>query len=324
MPFITAKNLHSVVTTDENNIWMVGQFGTILHSEDGGKTFTPQDAGTKDDLLTEICFVNNKIGWVCGIMGIMLHTDDGGKTWVKQDTGTKAHLFSVHFADLNNGWAVGDVSTIIHTTDGGKTWGPQVREPLEDEYAEPILNAVWGRTPKVAFIAGEFGTILRTFDGGENWEYIDSDDLVPPMDEEGWEMPKPACYDVVMIDENKGFMSGIDGIILRTLDAGATWKAVPSNTDLAIYSITFKGNRGWGVGSKGNYIRSEDGGATWQPVLDEIKTRFWLNDVAFATVDKGWVIGARGGVFETDDGGKTFTWRSGITYAMPELKMPTG
>ncbi len=34
---ITEDNLHGVIVPDEKHIWITGNFGTIFHSNDGGK-----------------------------------------------------------------------------------------------------------------------------------------------------------------------------------------------------------------------------------------------------------------------------------------------
>jgi len=117
-------------------------------------------------------------------------------------------------------------------------------------------------------------------------------------------------------------MSGIDGMILKTVNGGETWEMLPAVTDLALYTVFIKDGKGWAVGDKGAYLVSDDGGATWQRREDVIKTKQGLRDVFFSSLQKGWVVGAAGTVVHTEDGGTSWEFRSGLSYAMEFFKMP--
>ena len=97
IPTITPENVHGVMAVDDNNLWLVGNYGIIFHSSDGGKNWVSQDSGIKT-LLVDGVFIDNKTGWVIGIDGTIIHTTDGGNTWVKQNSGTtKAFVWhSIH------------------------------------------------------------------------------------------------------------------------------------------------------------------------------------------------------------------------------------
>ena len=68
--------------------------------------------------------------------------------------------------------------------------------------------------------------------------------------------------------------------------------------------------------------QSTDGGKTWQYVEEAIKMKFWLQGVSFRNDKDGFAVGARGTVVHTEDGGPTWKFLSGISYEMPEFKMP--
>lgn len=65
----------------------MGEDGTILHTEDGGRTWKEQVSGTKEN-LNSIAFVDLERGWAVGRYGTILHTEDGGETWRRQAHGT--------------------------------------------------------------------------------------------------------------------------------------------------------------------------------------------------------------------------------------------
>lgn len=316
MPFITAENLHSAVTKGENEVWLVGDFGIVYYSCNNGSNWEKQTTGTENHLFNAY-FVDNQNGWICGLQGTILHTSNGGKTWEQQKSNTKRHLFSICFPDAQHGCAVGDMGTVIVTTDGGNTWTPMMKEE------DVGFNSVSFPDVKNGWLVGEFGTILHTTDGGKTWKPQVCKDIAPPPDEEAFMvMPMPTLYYVCFKDSKRGLIGGIEGILLSTEDGGLKWKKIPSNTKFSIFSLKINGEKGWAVGAEGNYLITTDGGKTWNKKDDVIKVRFWLQGLSFRTDKDGFVVGSRGTVVHTTDGGETWKMLSGISYEMPEFKMP--
>lgn len=313
---VTSDNLHSVVAVDAKQAWVIGSFGAIFYTSDGGKTWKSQDSKGEEQLCKGY-FVDAQNGWIIGSNGTILHTEDGGKTWLPQKSPTKLLLLNAHFIDTKNGWIVGEQGTILHTLDGGKTW--------EDRGIEhgPVLNGVSFADLNNGWIVGDYGTILHTEDGGNTWGEQDCQDIVPVIEKWEWGKPLPALFDVDFIDENRGWIAGIEGIILFTEDRGKHWKKLETNTKMAIYAVEVKGNRGWAIGDKGTYLLSKDGGLSWKLMVDAIKTRKWLRDVSFFDEGIGWTVGARGTVVKTEDGGEHWEMLSGRSYETPTReKMP--
>ena len=104
----------------------VAEWGTIVHTTDGGKTWLQQEADTENNLLG-VSFVDSQHGWAIGHSGEILHTADSGKTWKKQRSGVNRHLFGIHFVDPQTGWVVGQGGVILHTRNGGQKWEVQAR-----------------------------------------------------------------------------------------------------------------------------------------------------------------------------------------------------
>jgi photosystem II stability/assembly factor-like uncharacterized protein len=310
--FITSDNLHSVVCRDTTHTWIFGNYGTIFFSSDGGSTWNRQASGV-EVLLGDAAFVSPQEGWAVGVGGTVIHTVDGGETWSKQSCSTGKDLFNVFFLDAQNGWATGEYGTIIHTGDGGKTWANQT------EPKDALYNNVFFADLLNGWVVGEFGTILHTTDGGKTWALQECRDIVPTVTAKEWETPKPALYGVFFADKNKGWITGMDGVILQTTDGGQNWKKLKSGTDKPIYSILIEGKKGWAVGNKGTYLVSEDGGDSWASKGDAIKSKFWLRQIAFCDQNNGFAVGAMGTVAETKDGGKTWKVISGFSYDMPEF-----
>lgn len=314
--FVTTENLHSVVTFTSKQASVFGNYGVIYHTNSGGtlvEEWKPQENGLENTLLCEASFIDGNTGWVVGTKGAVVHTTDGGKSWSKQESGTGKNLFSVSFVDTQNGWAVGEFGTIIHTVDGGESWEFQSKD------IDKMLNSVCFIDARNGWVVGEFGTMLHTKDGGKKWKEQRCEEIETKvgMDSYDWR-PMPALYEVYFEDENRGWIVGMDGIILKTENGGKKWRKLESNCDIPLYGIEIKGNKGWVVGNRGYYLLSLDGGETWVVRDEVIKTRFWLRDVAFSDEDNGWIVGARGTIAHTTDGGMSWELISGLTYDMPE------
>lgn len=72
------------ITQNGSDIWVAGVPGSqILHSSDGGKSFSFQSTGQRLPLFA-VAFADSQHGWACGAMGVILHTSDGGRTWSAQ------------------------------------------------------------------------------------------------------------------------------------------------------------------------------------------------------------------------------------------------
>ena len=105
-PITFFDRLYDVAAVSKN-IWVVGYYGKIVHSADGGVTWTIQQAGTTKALLG-ICMVNDRVGGIVGASGTILHTTDGGTTWKKQESGiTDQQLLKVPFLIETEGFVVG-------------------------------------------------------------------------------------------------------------------------------------------------------------------------------------------------------------------------
>ena len=137
------------------------QSGTILATNDGGLTWSPQVSGTSYDLRS-VNFADASRGWAIG--DVILVTTDGGLTWNSQTSGTTQRLLSSYFLDASRGWAVGDAGTVLATSDSGATW---------NLHSVPPLNSVYLEDSGHGWVVGDNGVILATGNGGGSWKAPD-------------------------------------------------------------------------------------------------------------------------------------------------------
>jgi photosystem II stability/assembly factor-like uncharacterized protein len=151
--------LYSVVFADADHAWVVGEFGVILASADGGLTWHPQDSPVQTSLFG-VSFADPQRGWAVGLESTLLATTDGGTSWKKQEVhppkGFPLALYDVEVRG-NYGWAVGDNGFLLNSTDAGVTW-QLVKVPVQ-------MGSSWFRGVSLipdgrGFIVGAKGLVL--------------------------------------------------------------------------------------------------------------------------------------------------------------------
>src|SRR5207249_5012400 len=249
---VVKDNLYGVKAMSASEAWAVGNFGSIYHTTDAGKTWEARASGTKVPLFA-VDFADAEHGWIVGKSSTILATADGGKTWKPEKSviPPEKHLFNLKAIDARTVWVVGDWGAIATTHDGGATWEDR---SLADDV---VLYAVSFPDPEHGFIAGEFGTLLATADGGRTWEKR-------PVGTE------KTLFGVSFATPEKGWAVGIDGLmagqqgvvvgdtgnLMTTADGGETWTAreLPEKQRLVWLrgvSLLPDGSAGFAVGAGG-------------------------------------------------------------------------
>lgn len=135
---IMSINLYDAFFLNEDSGWIVGDFGTILHTSNGGKRWEVSHIGFFPSLFS-ICFKNNREGYAVGQNGFFLKTENSGKTWEKTSLDTDEGLYKIRISG-HWGVIVGDHATILKSNDGGKIWvkvTPHLMPPF------PWLSDTW-------------------------------------------------------------------------------------------------------------------------------------------------------------------------------------
>ena len=215
--------------------------------------------------------------WGVGTVGSVARTTDGGKTWRYQRRGPHGQLLSgVSFASATTGWAVGD----------------QMHPDMDPSYKTAV--------------------VLHTSVGGTTWTEqslgADGDignvsllDVVFSDEQHGWAVG-------ALNDDPKGDPLGGRGVVYRTTDGGATWRAHAFSADVRpLHGVAAIGDSHcWGVGPNDTLVSTVDGGETWVEGTTGEAAASWLVAVAFSDELNGWV-GGEGALLQTRDGGETWT-----------------
>ncbi|HGJ66467.1 TPA: hypothetical protein ENS27_13980, partial [bacterium] len=152
-------DLRDVFFVNEQNGWIVGDQGMIIHTDNGG-SWNEQESGISST-LNAVYFINQNEGWVIGNYGVILHTTNAGNTWILSQSDTNESLFDIHFLTENIGWIVGSNGVILHTEDGGNNWS-------KSTYGTNDLYAVHFGSVNNGWVVGKNGTVIHW--NGSKWE----------------------------------------------------------------------------------------------------------------------------------------------------------
>ena len=199
--------LTTVFFIDDREGWAAGHDTLILHTTDGGETWSIQyeDPITGGDLPKPI--------------------------------------LDIHFDDRMNGWAIGAFSLMLETRDGGKSWESVDTSELSDKLdglgqePEPNFNALY-RMEDGFFIVGELGTLLHYRIGGAADAAVPADDSGDPADQAGpwrvFESPyEGSFFGVHRLKDGEVLIYGLRGHLFGAARLGDPWVKIDTGDSTA-------------------------------------------------------------------------------------------
>ena len=152
----TTNTLNAVWGTASNDVFAVGNAGTILHRN--GSAWSPMTSGTTEDLRGVWGFASNDV-YVVGRRLTVLHYD--GNAWTTMSTTHPAFLPSLNaiWGSASDLWAVGSGYLRMHYN--GSSWSGTTNIITNS------LHAVWGSSASNVLAVGDFGSVYRH--NGSTW-----------------------------------------------------------------------------------------------------------------------------------------------------------
>jgi photosystem II stability/assembly factor-like uncharacterized protein len=156
--------LNSVSMVNDREGWIGGEFGLVLHTEDGGQSWKRQ-VNNSGKLLFSLRAMDAEHVLAVGIEGNLIETRDGGENWKAVDAGVREHLLDV--------WPLDGKCYVV-----GRDGVVLVREGDEGDFRRLNLGIfAWLGTvrfldQKLGFVAGGRGFLLRTGNAGAEWQRL--------------------------------------------------------------------------------------------------------------------------------------------------------
>ena len=283
--------------------YAVGEFGTVLRSEDGGNTWVGLPSGSQND-LTQVQEVSPTVVVVGGGCAVR-ESENAGASFHRlpvneSEASCATHIASFSFLSATTGFVEQTDGTIFLTQDGGQTVQPKTPVPLNGAAAGPIVFV----SPTVGFAIASGaggGRIYRTADGAGSWTQVGS--------------APAALSDLTFVTPTTAYAVGANSTLLTSTDEGKTWTALPlalpaGTPPQALTQISCSdpmhcliATAPAGGTNTNVLVRTTDGGKTGALVSPSQQN---LLSVAFSTASNAVAVGQSGATVLSSDGGATF------------------
>jgi photosystem II stability/assembly factor-like uncharacterized protein len=240
VPVPVSSDLVAVTFKSAAQGWAVGHDGEVLHTADGGNTWTRQFDGQQAAKLMMEYYAKQQ----GDSPGLKASREEAQR--FEADKGGRPFL-DVWFDDERSGWVIGSFNIIFHTEDGGKSWVPWFdRVDNPDALNLHAMRRINGEL----YIAGEQGLLLK-FD---------------PQKQRFVVVPVPSKGSFFGLASAGGSMVvyGLLGNAYRSTDGGATWDKVTLPTGASILASAELANGRLILATQaGELLESVDQGATF-------------------------------------------------------------
>lgn len=291
---------HSLVALDfaGGRGFAVGQFGTIVRTDDGGTTWTGVRSGLTSGL--DQLRVIDANTFVAGGGCTLLRSDDGGQSIRRlrftSTASCEAPLRAVAFSGPQVGYLLLANGSVLRTDDGGQRFSKKTDVPIVAGAPSPP-NDIWftDANTGVALTGTDVaGRIYRTTDGGGTWTQVAAN---------------RALRSVVFVSSSVGYAVG-DNVVLKTTDGGATWSEQPAPHASLVRVRCADEMHCVVVANDRVVLYTDDGFGTLQVSSGPGSGKTPANAAAFSSATRAIAVGEGGVTSTSDDAGKTFGARS--------------
>jgi photosystem II stability/assembly factor-like uncharacterized protein len=260
-----------VAFPDSMHGWVVDARGGIVHTRDGGRTWTQQASGLGS--LRSVEGLDGRRAFAGTLSGKLYATTDGGSTWT-DITSRLPHVprgfcGMAHRGDTVHvvGIYAGPADYFI-STDAGRSWSSvdvrsQARGLVDVEFLDDSIGLIAGSGPPSADGGASTGIILRTADGGRSWRPVFQGTVARSIVWKLFVVSSTTVY--AAIEDHDGTFR-----VARTTDRGLTWHTMVAATgrgNAAVQGVGFvDGGTGWIGGFFRGMYMTADTGRTWTPV----------------------------------------------------------
>lgn len=233
----------------------VGERGTVMLSDDDGKSWSTHQAGIMDT-LTAVSFQNDTQGFAVGHGGNILKTVDGGNSWKSVLNGKQLISLTTEAASRASMQLKNDRDVSTDDTDHFQAYAKRLEE---NGTSEPLFSINF-INDSLGFAVGAYGMILRTHDAGETWAV--------------WmtHVDNPQELHLYTILETNGaiYLAGEQGFLARSLDGGENFTRLETGFAGSFFTLAAdKTGTLYAGGLQGQLITSGDKGTSWRKVATD-------------------------------------------------------
>ncbi|MGO9487879.1 MAG: WD40/YVTN/BNR-like repeat-containing protein [Solirubrobacteraceae bacterium] len=297
--------------------YAVGEHGTVLRSDDGGRSWVGLASGTPSDLtlLQEIEPNTVVVGGGCTAR----ESTDAGVTFHRlavnaSETSCATKIASLSFLTASTGYVEQTDGTILFTADGGQSVQQRTSVPLGGD--GPVEIDFVSSSTGFAVVSGpEGGRIYRTTDGAGSWTQVGAAPFHEPLSSLAVVSPTIAYA----VGGGNPKPVGVASLLMVSEDGGTSWAerdiVLPAGTPATTLSQISCSDPLHCVMATGTtaLITTSDGGLTASPVTPSGQS---LLSVAFSSGSDVVAVGAGGATVLSSDGGTTIPMA--VSSRLPE------
>jgi photosystem II stability/assembly factor-like uncharacterized protein len=253
------------------------QSGVLLSTANGGNSWQVDTLLNRK--MEQVCFDPGGQAYACG-QDLLLVRPPAQRHWqlMREDF---QWFRSLHFPSSRQGAVVSGEG---YHSGQLRVFGPEQFWQLDTLHeVTGELESVWFVDENILVAVGT-GWVIRSENGGQSWERLRLDD---------------DFYTAVHFpDAQTGYICGNSGSILKSTDAGKTWKkmrrgGVAGDKKKGFRALWFvSAEQGWVVGDNGVFWQTTDGANTWQTVAEAPSDANFTDvhvskGIGWATAEKG-------------------------------------
>ncbi|MFK7735451.1 MAG: YCF48-related protein [Pirellulaceae bacterium] len=324
--------LRDIVALNADRLCAVGDCGTILVTNNAGRTWEAKDSKTELDLYA-VQFADSQNGIAVGgglgnysgiSRAVILRTTDGGASWESIE---------------NNLPCLRGLAQSVRPTAGGRlvAWGDFDPRRNSGVFISQDRGQSWtssttplSRTRAAALLDPAANGLFVVDDERRSGQLdllnpAESRVALPAPTQPQTDSPRSKPESQIATEQlqfvhhtgRQLLACGRRGLLKRS-QAGATWGDVelplsePARQMCSLKRITQRGPNVWICGSPGSLLfHSPDFGETWRTV--HTNETLPLNKIVFLDERRGWAIGSFGRILATRDGGRSWYRQRGIS-----------
>lgn len=211
-----STDLVAVSFPTETSGWAVGHGGVVLHTSDGGLTWTKQMSGRVSSSVA-LRYYEQQVQPSDAKLANVLKQE----RLLASDSGSPSFL-DVCFESDKVGFVVGTFNRIFRTEDGGKTW-----EPWMDRTENPESLNIYGVKFRGGdwYLAGERGMVWRL--DSANRRFV----AVPTQ-------YKGTLFGIAIGRDSGVMVYGMRGSFFESKDKGKTWSKIETGAAAGVTGVT--------------------------------------------------------------------------------------
>ena len=323
LPLQTADGLH-VFPGSQGTLYATTNSGAVFTSTDAGATW--HRTGTEASLGYGPLAVDlQNPDTVYGSGDGVAKSVDGGHTWTTNHKGlVNTSISSLVIAPERPAtFYAGGYGGVFKSTDRGKTWraassGLEATTTVATLAVDPQHpQTIFAGDPWSGLGGAQSSGLFKSIDGGLTWSTVHTGLPENAVQAVAIDPQRPST---VYVGACKGRCGVWSGTLLKTVDSGATWRAITLPARGPVQSLAIdprSSNTVFAGTSRGGLFRSRDGGTSWQrvavaPGVQVAKSHLTL-PYAFVAIaidsrdpDNVYAGVRTGGILKSTDGGTTW------------------